>query len=82
MEISNHLSVIDRYLGFKSLSWTPSGSLKETVWTFLCAMMAAAAWLEWFKSWDETLLRALTVFGAQLSLNVVWSALFFNHLRN
>jgi hypothetical protein len=50
--------------------------LTGTVWTFLYAMMAAAAWLVWCKSGDGSLLRALTVFEAQLVLNVVWSTLF------
>lgn len=58
-------------------SWTPPGNVIGTVWTFLYASMGLAAWLVWRRGEGRPLRLALTLFGAQLALNVLWSALFF-----
>ena len=48
------------------------------VWNFLYFMMAIAAWLVWKAtgSFDRSG-YPLAIFGAQLSLNLAWSILFF-----
>ena len=58
-------------------SWAPPASVFGPVWTFLYALMAAAAWLVW-KAHDLRSARpALAVFAAQLVANALWSWLFF-----
>jgi benzodiazapine receptor len=57
-------------------SWTPPPWVFGPVWTTLYAMMAAAAAIVWVKGGREGR-RALGAFGAQLALNLAWSALFF-----
>jgi len=48
------------------------------VWTTLFLMMGIALFLVWQKNWNTKEKRlALLVFALQLSLNVLWSALFF-----
>lgn len=53
---------------------TPPDIAFPIVWTLLYAMMAIAAWLVWRRAgWTS----AHFIFGIQLLLNLVWSALFF-----
>ncbi|MFA6158195.1 MAG: TspO/MBR family protein [Candidatus Paceibacterota bacterium] len=48
------------------------------VWTTLYALMGIAAFLVWKKGLDrKDVRRALSVFGVQLTLNSVWSIVFF-----
>lgn len=48
------------------------------VWTTLFALMGVAAFLVWRKGWGKKPVRiALSLFGVQLLLNVLWSILFF-----
>jgi len=51
------------------------------VWTTLYVMMAIAAWLVWRRRHAADVRVALTLFAAQLVLNVAWSGLFF-YLQN
>lgn len=51
------------------------------VWTTLYIVMGVAAWRVWRLLSLETTRTALTVFGVQLCLNVVWSFLFFGLKR-
>jgi tryptophan-rich sensory protein len=71
------LSVDDWYPGLIKPSWTPSGAAIGIVWTILYTMMAVAAWLAWMKCDRRKQLLVLSVFLAQLVLNITWSALFF-----
>ncbi len=75
--ILTNLSVNDWYPGLIKPSWTPSGASIGAVWSALYTLMAVWAWLVWCKSEGERRRAALTVFAAQLILNVAWSALFF-----
>ena len=53
------------------------------VWTILFALMGIAACIVWQKKSDEKRKRkALSVFCAQLALNVLWSVLFFGLHRS
>ena len=47
------------------------------VWTVLYLMMAIAAWRVWRTEAFVTRRYALTAFGVQLGLNLLWSILFF-----
>ncbi len=75
-----NLSVGDWYGTLKKLSWNPPNWVFGPVWTALYIGMAIAAWLVWRTSGMDCW-PALLLFGVQLVLNAVWSALFFG-LRN
>lgn len=69
-----NLSVETWYAGLRKPSFNPPNWIFGPVWTALYLMMAVAAWLVWRRAgWDTS----LTLFFAQLALNVVWSGLFF-----
>lgn len=64
------------YAGLRKPDWTPSGAVIGTVWTVLYALMGVAAWLVWRETgWSFSL--PLVLFAVQLTLNVLWSVLFF-----
>ncbi len=65
------------YSSLSKPSWTPPNELFGPVWTFLYASMAVAVWLVTRDSTGSQRSRAMALFGAQLLLNLVWSALFF-----
>jgi tryptophan-rich sensory protein len=66
------------YQDLQQPAWNPPPDwLFAPVWTLLYASMAVAAWLVWRKRGWEGARGALTLFGVQLSLNVLWTALFF-----
>lgn len=57
-------------------AWNPPNSVFGPVWTTLFILMAIAAWLVW-KRGGSNARRPLTLFAAQLVLNVGWSWVFF-----
>lgn len=57
--------------------WAPPARLFGPVWTGLYALMAIAVWLVWREGGVQRNRVALTLFGAQLALNALWSWLFF-----
>ena len=59
-------------------SWTPPGATFGIVWTALYLMMAVAAWLVGREGLHRAdVRRALLAYGAQLVLNLGWTATFF-----
>lgn len=58
-------------------SWNPPDWLFGPVWSTLYLMMAISAWLVWRRHGWSTARPALTWFGIQLALNVIWSIVFF-----
>jgi tryptophan-rich sensory protein len=62
-------------------SWNPPDWLFGPVWTALYLMMAVAAWFVWRGHGWKAARSALIWFGIQLSLNVLWSFLFFGWQR-
>jgi tryptophan-rich sensory protein len=56
--------------------WSPPNWVFGPVWTFLYAAMAVAAWLVW-RSHAEGSRAALTAYGVQLVLNLLWTPVFF-----
>lgn len=65
------------YLSLDRPTWAPPASIFGPVWTFLYATMAVAAWLVWREGGFRFARTALTLFLVQLSLNALWSWLFF-----
>lgn len=59
--------------------WAPSASVFGPVWTTLFLLMAVAAWLVWREGGTgvREVRLALALHGVQLSLNALWSWLFF-----
>jgi tryptophan-rich sensory protein len=59
-------------------SWNPPDWVFPVVWTILYIFIAFAGWLVW----SETGIgAAIIVWGIQLVLNAIWSALFFGLKR-
>ena len=51
------------------------------VWTALYILMGIAAWRGWRSKSIENTRKALSIFGVQLGLNIIWSILFFGLQR-
>ena len=78
------------YQTIKKPAWNPPGWLFGPVWTTLYLLMGVASWLIWRQGREQRpeeparLLPeapaekgALTLYGAQLALNSLWSIIFF-----
>jgi len=63
------------YAQLSKPSWAPPAWLFGPVWTVLYGLMGIAAWLVWRSPGPKR--AALTLFGAQLVANALWSWLFF-----
>ncbi|MDQ8204616.1 TspO/MBR family protein [Pelagicoccus sp. SDUM812003] len=58
-------------------SWAPPGWLFGPVWTVLFTMMGISLWLVWQQARSGERRLELGVFCAQLTINAIWSWLFF-----
>ncbi|WP_259166341.1 TspO/MBR family protein [Xanthomonas sp. 4461] len=58
-------------------AWAPPGWLFGPVWTVLYGMMAVSVWLVWRRGSRAGTRPALGLFVLQLTLNGLWSWLFF-----
>ena len=58
-------------------SFAPPNWLFGPVWSLLYALMAIAAWQVWQSAPSSLRTWGLTLFMAQLALNLAWSWLFF-----
>lgn len=65
------------YLNLVRPEWAPPGWLFAPVWTALYLMMAIAAWLVWRDHGFHRAGSALILFVAQLTVNSLWTWLFF-----
>lgn len=66
------------YAGLIKPSFNPPNWVFAPVWTTLYALMGIAAWLVYEKRRAGIdVKRALSVFAAQLIVNVLWSIMFF-----
>ncbi|MGQ9628148.1 MAG: TspO/MBR family protein [Anaerolineae bacterium] len=66
------------YATLKKPPFTPPNWLFAPVWTTLFVLMGISAFLVWRRGLDDRLVRiALGIFGVQLILNILWSAMFF-----
>lgn len=66
----------DFYETIKRPALSPPSWLFPVVWTVLYILMGVSSYLIWERG--ERGRSALTVYGAQLALNFVWSLVFFN----
>ena len=58
-------------------TWTPPNAIFAPVWTVLYLLMAIAAWLIWKGYGVAGAIVPLALFIVQLTLNAMWSWLFF-----
>jgi tryptophan-rich sensory protein len=65
------------YATLRKPPWTPPNWVFGPVWTVLYLSMAVAAWLVWRQGGFSYARLPLTLFAAQLALNVAWSGIFF-----
>ena len=65
------------YLELSRPGWAPPPGVFGPVWSVLYALMGIAAWLVWTERDRARVTGALTLFGAQLAANALWSWLFF-----
>ncbi|MEW5978915.1 MAG: TspO/MBR family protein [Acidobacteriota bacterium] len=65
------------YASLTKPAWTPPDALFPPVWTVLYVLMGLAAWLVWRREGFTGAAAALICFLIQLSLNALWSYLFF-----
>jgi len=63
------------YAQLSKPTWAPPAWVFGPVWTVLYGLMGIAAWLVWRSPGPKR--AALTLFGAQLVANALWSWLFF-----
>jgi benzodiazapine receptor len=68
------VSAGDEYLALQRPSWAPPAWLFGPVWTVLYGLIALSGWLAWRNGATR---GELTLFGAQLVLNALWTPLFF-----
>lgn len=64
------------YARMDKAPWTPPGPMFTAVWLTLYAAMAVAAWLVWRQRRVQRR-AALTAYGIQLALNLLWPLTFF-----
>lgn len=69
------------YRGMNKPAWNPPDWMFAPVWAILFIMMAVAASLVWSKRGEAEVGLAIGLFVTQLSLNALWSWLFFGFHR-
>lgn len=57
--------------------WNPPDAVFGPVWTLLYLGMAVASWLVWRARDEHDVSAALVWYAVQLTLNVLWSVVFF-----
>ena len=66
------------YATLEKPSFTPPNGVFAPVWITLFALMGISLFIIWRRGLAEKKIRkALGIFGGQLTLNILWSALFF-----
>ena len=58
-------------------AWAPPVAVFGPVWTVLYLLMAIAAWLVWKEGRKPEIRRALSFYLLQLTLNALWTWVFF-----
>lgn len=71
------LSVGTWYQGLAKPAYNPPDWLFAPVWSLLYVMIALSGWLVWRRAGLDGARHAFALYGAQLALNLLWSALFF-----
>jgi benzodiazapine receptor len=65
------------YASLAKPALNPPNWVFAPAWSLLYACMALAAWRVWERRTDPRAQRALSVYGAQLIFNTLWSIVFF-----
>lgn len=66
------------YAALEKPALTPPSFLFGPVWTVLFILMGIALYLVWLRGWERKDVKlAISIFGIQLVLNVLWSYFFF-----
>ena len=66
------------YASISKPAFTPPNWIFAPVWTTLFLLMGISLYLVWEKGFEKKEVKlAISVFGVQLVLNIVWSLLFF-----
>lgn len=71
----------DWYKSLAKPSWTPPDWLFGPAWTVLYITIAVAGWLVWRETGLTGAPVAFAIYGVQLVLNSLWSAVFFGMKR-
>ena len=67
----------DWYAALEKPPFNPPNWIFGPVWTLLYAMMAVAAWRVWLRRAKAPVVLPLFIYAVQLTLNALWSWLFF-----
>jgi len=70
-------SVNTWYPTLQKPDWSPPNAVFGPVWTLLYVLMAVATWRVWRNGDDRAARRTASLYSAQLTLNALWSILFF-----
>lgn len=70
-------SVGDWYQALQKPDFSPPDWIFAPVWTLLYLMIALSGWRVWRRHGLAGARAAMTAYGAQLTLNLAWSFLFF-----
>lgn len=65
------------YTQINKPTWNPPNWVFPVVWTPLFAMMGVSLWLVWREYRRQAVGVSMVVFAIQISLNALWSYLFF-----
>ena len=68
------------YNNLKKPKLLPKGNIFRFVWSFLYALMAISLFLVIIEDSDKTN-SALSAFGVQLGLNILWPLIFFKYKK-
>ena len=65
------------YATLQKPAWNPPRTLFGPVWAVLYVLMAVATWQAWNSGDAKRARRTVSLYSAQLTLNALWSVLFF-----
>lgn len=69
------------YESLRKPSWNPPNWAFPVVWTIIFIMIGTSGWLVWREAGWSGAALPLVIYGVQLVLNFLWSALFFGMKR-
>lgn len=79
--LATQTSVDSWYQTLRKPDWNPPSWIFGPVWTLLYVLMAVATWRAWLVGDTPTARRTVSLYSAQLTLNALWSILFFGMRR-
>jgi benzodiazapine receptor len=79
--LATFTSVSTWYPTLQKPTWSPPNAVFGPVWSILYVLMAIATWRAWRVGDASTARRTVSLYSAQLTLNALWSILFFGLRR-